>query len=419
MKQLKVLVLARSYPNNIQPHLGLWTEGFVQAISKQCEVCVVSPVPYCPPLPSRISYTRFRRIERRQRVNGIEVFRPRFLVGPGYLLHSFEADAYGWGVHREVERLHREFEFNLIHAQFSYPDGVVAARLGKQYKVPMLITEHAPWRPWMDNYPRVRRQAVWASSLSASHIVVSRYVQETIAHFTGEPEKLHVIHVGVDGSLFTPLPTGHKPDPNRILYVGQINFNKGVDILLQAMRLLVERRPSLRLTLIGGSFYRHQRLQEQKIRSLAKEPGLRGCVEFLGERSPHEVAEQMRQNALLVLPSRAESFGAVLVEALACGTPVVATRCGGPEDIVTEDVGMLVPPEDPAALSQAIEHVLAHRQRYDPAHLRKYALENFGWEHIASQTIDLYHQALGSFPSISQSKQQMGITGSNEQRHPI
>jgi glycosyltransferase involved in cell wall biosynthesis len=102
----------------------------------------------------------------------------------------------------------------------------------------------------------------------------------------------------------------------------------------------------------------------------------------------------MRRSAVLVLPSRAEAFGAVLVEALACGTPVVATRCGGPEDVVNEQVGHLVPSDDEEALAGAIEDVLAHRDRYDPDQLRAYALENFSWEMIARRTFDLYEAAM-------------------------
>jgi glycosyltransferase involved in cell wall biosynthesis len=102
----------------------------------------------------------------------------------------------------------------------------------------------------------------------------------------------------------------------------------------------------------------------------------------------------MRKSALLVLPSRAESFGAVLVEALACGTPVVATRCGGPEDIVSDEVGTLVPPEDENALAEGIGRILQRRGMYNPERLRTYALERFSWERVANDTVNVYQQAL-------------------------
>jgi glycosyltransferase involved in cell wall biosynthesis len=311
------------------------------------------------------------------------------------MLDRVNATTYYWGVRGAIARLRREFPFDMIHAHFGYPDGVAAARLGRRYRVPVLITEHAPWVPWMEGAPAIRAQAVRASREAAFHIVGSRYVRATIARFTGDSDRLRTIPIGVDGQLFVLPPDETMRDPDRILYVGRIHTIKGVDLLLRTMTRLVERRPSVRLTLVGGGFiYRGYQRQEDALRRLAGELRLDGHVEFLGGCPPAEVAQWMRRSAVLVLPSRAEAFGAVLVEALACGTPVVATRCGGPEDVVSEQVGHLVPSDDEEALAGAIEDVLAHRDRYDPDQLRAYALENFSWEMIARRTFDLYEAAM-------------------------
>lgn len=394
----KVLVLSRNYPNNVMRILGLWVEGLVHHLSRQCEIRVIAPVPYCPPLPGLASYSHFRSIEPWHQTNGVEVWHPRFLVGPGYWLYSFEASTYYWGIRRHVEQLRQAFPFDLIHAHFSYPDGVVATRLGQDYNIPVIITEHAPWISWMDKYAQVRRQAVAASRACAVHIAVSRYVGDTIVRFTGGSGKLQVIPVGVDGAVFAPRSGGPRPDPNQILYVGRIHSTKGVDILFQALCQLIARRPEVRLVVVGGGLpFRRYRLQEAQLRRLVVELRLQNHAEFVGPKSPDEVAEFMRKSALLVLPSRAESFGAVLVEALACGTPVVATRCGGPEDIVNDGVGLLVPKEDVEALASGIDDVLMHRDRYNSDRLRAYALENFSWEKIARDTMDLYREALRPF----------------------
>lgn len=193
---------------------------------------------------------------------------------------------------------------------------------------------------------------------------------------------------------FTPLPDGQKPEPDTILYVGRIHETKGVDVLLRAMQILKDRRPSVRLSLVGGSFYPQWREQEERLKRLSEELGLTNHVQFQGIQPPGSVAEAMRRSALLVLPSRRETLGAVLIEALACGTPVVATRCGGPEDVVNDAVGKLVPSEDPSALADAMEAVLKQREQYDPQVLRKYAAERFSWQTIVAQTIDLYRSAL-------------------------
>lgn len=398
-RRWRVLVVSRAYPNNVLTGLGLWVIRLVSQCTETCEIKVVSPVQYCPPLTGFSEYTRFRGVVRNRSDNGVEVFYPRFVVGPGRSLYPTEAILYYLGVRRQVDAIRRTFDFDIIHAHFSYPDGVAAALLGRRYGVPVVITEHAPWKPnWIDKSSIVRRQAVWAAKQSVFQIAVSRSVRDSIAHFTGQPEKIRIIHCGVDGSDFDWSQDAQKTRrKDRVLFVGFINFNKGIDVLLESMRQIVARRPGVKLLLIGGGFYANTKRQEERLREMAKDLEASGHVEFLGHRPPHEVARYMRESTLLVLPSRAESFGGVLVEALACGTPVVATECGGPEDIVNPQVGLLVPPEDSVALALAIERVLERTSDYDPAAIRAYALEHFSWERIAQQTTELYREALDRF----------------------
>lgn len=392
---INVLVLSRNYPNTILPFIGPWVQQLAKFTLDECRVRVVAPVPYYPRfLPGPVEFRRFREIPTREFADGIDVSHPRFVTGPGYSTHNLDADAFYWGVRKTVDRLWREQPFDLIHAHFIYPDGVAGARLARRYGVPLVVTEHAFWHPWLDQYPRVRKQAVGAAKTIAFHVAVSQSVRQSISRFTGENERLRVIPVGVNMERFTPLSNGEKPDPNSILFVGRIHETKGVDILLRAMRLLVDRNPDVRLSLIGGSFYRQNQVREERLISMAEELGLGQHVRFLGIQSPDQVAETMRRSSLLVLPSRRETLGAVLVEALACGIPVVATRCGGPEDVVNDAVGRLVPNEDPSSLADAMEVVLKQHEQYDPRMLRQYAAERFSWQTVAAQTIDLYRSAL-------------------------
>lgn len=391
---INILILSRNYPNAVLPFLGPWVQQWAKFTLGSCQVRVVAPVPYYPPLPGPSDFRRFRQVPAQEWCDGIQVSHPRFLTGPGYTTYDLDAKAYHWGVSRTVDRLWREAPFDLIHAHFIYPDGVVGARLAQRYGVPLVITEHAFWQPWLDQYPHVRKVALRAAQASAFHIAVSQSVRRSIAHFTGASERLRVIPVGVDMDVFTPLLAGQQPDPDSILYVGRIHETKGVDVLLRAMRLLVERRPTVRLSLIGGSFYVQNNSREARLKRLAEELDLTHHVHFLGIQPPSQVAEAMRRSTLLVLPSRRETLGAVLIEALACGTPVVATRCGGPEDVVTEAVGRLVPKEDPSSLADAMEEVLDRRQCYDPQVLRQYAAQNFSWQRVAEQTVELYQAAL-------------------------
>jgi teichuronic acid biosynthesis glycosyltransferase TuaC len=393
--RLRVLVLARSYPNDVFPTLGLWTEQPTVRLAERCEMRVVSPVPWCPPLPplSRLEqYARFRRVPAHDRRSGVEIAHPRFVVGPGRLLYPLEARAYAAGIERTVARIHASFPFDLVHAHFIYPEGVVAARVARRYDVPFVVTEHAPWTRWLDE-PGIARQAVPAARAAAMIMPVSTSVLRTIRAYAGESARATVVPVGVDEDLFT-LGDESARRADQILYVGLINFNKGIDILLAAMARLAAQGAPGRLLLAGGSFYRNTRLQEERLREQAAALGLGDRVTFLGRLLPAEVARLMAESAVVVLPSRAESFGAVLVEALASGTPVVATRCGGPEDIVLDGVGELVPIEDSVALADALSRVLADPGHYDRTRLRRFALERFSWDTVVDRVHDVYRDAV-------------------------
>ena len=158
MDRIRVLHIARNSPNNVRPTLGLWTQRLVLAATRFADPTVIAPILYAPPfLPE--SFAKFRRIVPQRRDVGYDVFHPRVLLAPGYALHRFEAALMWPTVRRLADRLHAERRFDLIHAHFIFPDGILAARLGRRYRVPVVTTEQAPWRPWLDNYPAVRTQA--------------------------------------------------------------------------------------------------------------------------------------------------------------------------------------------------------------------------------------------------------------------
>lgn len=393
-RKLKVLVLSRNYPNTNFPLLGIWVENLVRHSARFWETKVVSPVPYCPPLARGDYFRRFREIERHRLSEDVEVFYPRFLLPPSHRLHGIESISYYLAVVRLIDRLRKTFHFDLIHAHFTFPDGCVAAKLGKRYGVPVIITEQASWHPWMENFKLVRRQAMWAARQAAFHIAISNALRSSIARFTGDSARLRIIPDGVDGSVFTLPKNDVRLLSNQILFVGNIRPVKGVDLLIKSMQILARRRPDVKLVIVGGSFYKNYKIEYDRLREMVIKFDLESQIEFVGERSNAELLRYLQESALLVLPSRRESLGTVLIEALACGTPVVATRCGGPEDIVTDDVGVLVPTEDPDALARGIEHVLDTRSTYDPAKLRAHALEKFGLDSVNQRVAELYAHAL-------------------------
>lgn len=389
----RVLVLARSYPSAALPLLGLWTQRLTHCAAGSTDLKVVSPVPYAPPLPARgdlAYFSAFRRAERHRWDGPVEVFHPRMLIGPGFTTRSLEAASYLVAIAPLVRRLRRRFDFDLIHAHFSYPDGVAACALGRRYGVPVVVTEHVPWIPWMTQLPHVYRQAAWAARAADAMVPVSQHVRRTILEVLGDDvNPAESIPLVVDGEVFRPGPQPPRR-PSQLLFVGAVRRVKGVDLLIEALALVRRERPDARLVIAGDGFYRSYRQEAERMLARARALGLGDAIDVVGGRPPAEIAALMRESAVLVVPGREESFSAVTIEALACGTPVVATRCGGPEELLTPALGRLVPREDPVALAAALADVLGEPERYPAESLRSAAIERYGHDAVASRLEQCY-----------------------------
>jgi glycosyltransferase involved in cell wall biosynthesis len=393
-------MLSRSYPSDVFPNAGLWVERPTALLNERAgyEVRVVSPQPYCPPLPPfgpLQQYARFRHVAKSEVRNGVEIIRPRFASGPGQTTSAFESRAYAGAIGGTLARLGSRFPFDLIHSHFIYPEGAAAHDLSRRFGVPFVVSEHAPWTEERFAKPSVRRHSLEAGRAAGEIMAVSEFIRRSIHDWGEDAARTSIVPEGVDGRMFSPLDGGGYIR-DQILYVGWPNYNKGVDVILRAMGLLRDRGEPGRLLLVGGSYFRSTRLMEGELRKLADELDLGDRVTFAGPKPHHEVARLMAGSALLVLASRAEAFGTVLAEALACGTPVVSTRSGGPEDYVTPEIGRLVPVGDPEALADALGSVLRQRASFSPERLRRFALERFSWSRVVDGWQEAYSRTIGS-----------------------
>jgi glycosyltransferase involved in cell wall biosynthesis len=392
-----VLVLARNYPNNAFPTLGVWTQRLVAASTRVARPTVVAPVPYAPPLMPLARYRRFRTVTRQHIDDGVAVLHPRVPAGPGQLLHAFDARLGITAIRRAIEKLHREEPFELIHAHFIYPEGVMASRVGAELGIPVVTSEHAMWRPWLDRHLAVRRQVEKALPGIARITAVSEALRRSIAELFGESVPVDVIPNVVDEHVFRAPRPEESRDRDHLLFVGLIRHVKGLDVLVQALGHLLPDHPSLQLTVAGGAFYGAYERDADQVRELVTALGLKDRIDFLGEVAPDDVAMLMRRCGLLVVPSRRETFSLVTAEALASGLPVVATRCGGPEEIVTPETGELANVNDAGSLAVAIEKALS--RKFDSQALRRYAVGRFGVDAAAERLGSLYDRVLGVTPA--------------------
>jgi glycosyltransferase involved in cell wall biosynthesis len=272
---------------------------------------------------------------------------------------------------------------DLIHAQWTL--SAAAAYLGKWlHSRPIIVTVQGsdifqvPTHPigaWLTT--RILRRCDRITALSQA-------LKDATASLGIHTEKIRVVPNGVDTTRFTPPVNSSRDDV--ILYVGTLIERKGLEYLLSAMSAVFESFSSYRLALVGEG------PQESKLKQLAEDLGVAKRVSFLGFQPPERVRMWMQRAKVLVLPSLEEGMGVVLLEALACGTPVVGSQVDGIQEVITPDVGLLVPPADSAALSKAIQSILSNTQRWTDMsqHARERAVTHYDWDYVADQFITLY-----------------------------
>jgi glycosyltransferase involved in cell wall biosynthesis len=167
-----------------------------------------------------------------------------------------------------------------------------------------------------------------------------------------------------------------------------LNQRKGIDLLLRALAHLIRNGQDVVLD-IGG-----EGPEREALVLLARDLGIADRVNFLGLLSREGVRKAMQEAHLFVLPSSYETFGVAYIEAMACGLPVIATRCGGPEGFVTPDVGYLVPQSDENALATTIHDVFVNYHRFDGNEIRCYVVRRFGSDAVAKKLITIYERVV-------------------------
>ena len=213
----------------------------------------------------------------------------------------------------------------------------------------------------------------------------------------GLDARFSVIPNTVDPEEF--YPTGERSwsgsGPVRLLWVGSFHpahfENKGVIDLLQALALArTELGVDAHLTLL------HMELAQASCRELAQQLGVSEACTFAGAVAHASMPGWLNQSHALVVSSRKESFGVVLIEALACGKPVVSTRCGGPEEIVTPETGILVKAGDPRALAEGLARLVKEYNTFDPLGIAEYAHEHYRPERVAQMLRGVYNEVCGN-----------------------
>lgn len=385
----RLLLVAEWYPSDDDPVAGAFIEEQAVALARHFAIGVISPR-----LRRWRDRTRVRSGVRVEQRRGIPIARVEAAPAVPYLRRSLYA-SHGQAVERAYDILLELLgaQPDLIHAHVVRYSGWSAVRLGRRTGIPVVLTEHSgPFGVHVAN-PADRRRVVETLAACDAVLAVSPYLREQMAPFS--KREIEVVGNVIDTDFFSPLPSPANPQPAssgplRVLAVGLLTREKRFDIVIDAVATLARRRPAVELTIVGDGPERsvlEHRVQERSITSM---------VRFAGVADRNGVRDAMRRADVLIVASDAETFGVVAAEAMACGTPVIATRSGGPEYIVEPGTGVLVPRGDPGAIADALERLCADWSSVDRDAARVSIERRFGRSAFLNRLGAVYSRVVAS-----------------------
>ncbi len=407
MKQ--IFVIPSWYPSKDDPVSGIFVkkqaEAFCQYSAQympivglwgQCDENI--PLNHPKRIPSWLrDYTR-RPQGQWTTENGVEVVSDRVISWSHRLPFGGAARLLAV-TRRNIQRAIQRFgQIDLLHAYVSYPAGFVASQMSREFGIPYVITEFMGPFPFLahqqkNGEPRTEiRQAIQGSACT---IVLSEYLRCRFSELL-LPEPT-VIPFSVDHSRFSPQT--RTPDGIvRMVCCCRLVAEKGVFELIMSFSHALETHRTLRLTLIGSG------PDETALRAHARQFGVYELIDWKGQLENDAVADIMAGSDFFVLPSHFDTFGVVYIEAMACGLPIIATRCGGPDGFIHEAQGILVEVKNTAQLTAAMCQMVEDYANYDRHGIRAYSEGCFADAMVVDSVSKVYDRVLNMGSSVRQLK---------------
>ncbi|MCO6457051.1 MAG: glycosyltransferase [Pirellulaceae bacterium] len=384
-ERLKLLSVSALLPTENRPEVGVFVQRRLEALAELSELDVLRPVPYFPLLrPYRPA-----RLPRQASGSTLAVRDRAMFYLPG-VLKQWDG---GWMEACVAPALRRRLDeggLDAIDAHFGYPTGVGCLRAARRLRLPVFITVRGV-ESVQFGQPRVGPQLVQALRECTGVIAVSEGLKAAAVAAGVGDSQIQVIPNAVDTQRFHPADRdearrrlGLPLDRPLIVSVGNLVSLKRHHLLMEAFARLRQASPDAQLLIVGGPQY--EPTYPHRLRQLASRLGLRNAVRLTGAVPPADVPSYLQAADLFTLASCREGSCNAVLEALACGLPVVVTRVGENERHVQEGVnGFLVPVDDAEALYRALHNALAHR--WDPPAIAS-LLPRGGWSEVARRTVE-------------------------------
>lgn len=388
---IKILTYTTLYPNNQQLHHGVFVENRLRHLvnSGGAESCVVAPVPWFPFTSKRFGkYSSFAQVLKNEQRHNIQIVHPRYPVIPKIGMNVTPFFLAMASLKPIQDMMRAGYDFDLIDAHYFYPDGVAAILLGKILKKKVVITARGSDINLIPQYFFPRKMILWATKHASAMITVCGALKDELVKMGADHEKIRVLRNGVDLKNFMP-PTNREElrkkigvNGKTILSVGHLVKRKGHDLVIEALASL----PDIKLLIAGIG------PEEKKLRILTQSLQLENRVNFLGLISHEDLKDYYGSADITVLASEREGWANILLESMACGTPVVASNIWGtPEVVNNKCAGLLVEERKPVLIADSIGQLFSYYP--DRRHTRKYA-EQFSWNETTAGQVELFQSLL-------------------------
>lgn len=357
---MRALVLTKIFPNAVEPLSSPFNRQQFTELSRLCDVQVLATIPWFPGARAFGKWSRAGRlfdVPENETIAGLHVRHPRFAFLPK-IGAGISGPLYVASLARTV--LEYRGKADVVLGSWAYPDGFAAVVLGRLLGIPAVIKLHGSDMNVVARLPGPRRGLKWAFPRAARVVAVSGPLRDAAIALGASPDRVDVVPNGIDRRRFHPADRlvarralGISAEGSVIVCVGNIERHKGSLDLVQAFATMprVERQDGALLVMVGDG------AAKSECQQLAADLGV--DVSFVGARPHEEIPQWIAACDVFALPSWNEGMPNVVLEALACGRRVVATRVGGTPDILTsEALGALVPPRDVDALAHALAAAL-------------------------------------------------------------
>ena len=352
---MRVLIITNLFPNKSQPDRGVFNKQQFLELKNFCEFRVVAPLPWMPKSLAKGDKAFLNEVPAEEIIEGIKVYHPRYLVTPkvGRNLYGF---FYFLGIKNTVKKIYQTFSFDAIFATWAYPDAFAAALVSRIFEKPLIIKVHGTDINVAGQYFLRRKMMAYAFDTAQKVIAVSIPLREKIIAMGIPPQKVVLVSNGLNKEIFRKMDKKEcqrnlSLDSNKkhVVYIGNLVPIKGVKYLVEAFRDMPE---NISLNIIGDGELKMELEKESRTLNLTNR------INFLGKRPHQEMPLWFNAADVFCLPSLNEGCPNVILEAMACGAPIVASRVGGIPDLVSADQGLLIEPADPEALTQALKAVI-------------------------------------------------------------